>query len=585
MQTARTIFACVLGLAGCLSLPAQDLRVTSSGLLIAGAGRVTWGAKNNLLAFDSLNANGYYDVYTSNPDGSSVTCLTCGASLPPYNKGNPEWHPSNQYLAIEVQWGSALVQADAAPGVGVNNDLYIMNAAGTQYWPVTSQAAGVLHPRFSPDGTKILWVQRTSQTFSNYWNLMLGNFSVAQDGTPQVTNIVSLPPCQNNVFCETGGFSVDGETVFFTGTLDGQSETGLDIYSYNLQTGALANLTNSPSNWDEFPTSFPNANKLVWMSGVAIVGVGLETDYWTMDYDGTNKVQLTFFNNEYAPSWYLNAPISCAKFNWSPDGTQMASYLIPNGISLAKTGSVYLLGLEAAAPTLSAATFARPPLAADSIAATFYSNLSEETAPAVSTPLPSTLAGSTVSVTDAMGVTRSAPLFFVSPGQINWEVPAGSAAGPATIQFTNSQNVSVRDTVDVEAVSPGIFTASAAGSGPPAGYVLIYPEGQSSPSSTQTLSSCSADAGCSAVPVSLGSSTDSAFLVLFGTGLRHATSPVTAQIGGTVLGAAYSGAQGVFAGLDQINLALPRSLIGSGLLNLTLTADGVTSNTVQIDLQ
>ncbi len=576
---------CLLCVAGAVSLAAQDIRVTSSQLVLPNAGRVTWGAKNNLLAFDTVSAGGYYDIYTSNPDGSNSICLTCGApQLPAYNKGNPEWDPTNQYLAIEVQWSTAFLQADAAPGVGVNNDLYIMDAAGKNYWPVTNQAAGILHPRFSPDGTKLLWVQRTGQAFSNYWNLMLGDFAV-NNGVPQVTNIQSLPPCQNNVFCETGGFSTDGDTVFFTGNLDGQAETGIDIYSYNLQSGVLTNLTNSPANWDEFPTSFPNAQKLVWMSGVDLPAVGLETDYWMMDYDGSNKVQLTYFNDQTAPSWYLGSPISTAKFNWGPNGAQMASYFIPNGTGLAKTGSIYILGLEAAAPTVSAATYGRPPVAADSIAATFYSDLAAETQSAPSTPLPTSLAGTTVSVTDALGAVRSAPLFFVSPGQVNWEVPAGTAPGPATIQFTNAQNISVRDTVDVELISPGLFAANATGSGPASAYLLLYPSGAASPSSTQFVFACPAGGSCTATPVTLGAQTDAAYLILFGTGVRHSSGPVVVQIGDLTIPAASSGAQGVYAGLDQVNVLLPNSLAGSGLLNVNLVVDGVSSNTVQINIQ
>jgi uncharacterized protein (TIGR03437 family) len=44
---------------------------------------------------------------------------------------------------------------------------------------------------------------------------------------------------------------------------------------------------------------------------------------------------------------------------------------------------------------------------------------------AASTPLPTELAG--VRVRDALGVERLAPLFFVSPSQINYLMPAGAA--------------------------------------------------------------------------------------------------------------------------------------------------------------
>jgi uncharacterized protein (TIGR03437 family) len=46
--------------------------------------------------------------------------------------------------------------------------------------------------------------------------------------------------------------------------------------------------------------------------------------------------------------------------------------------------------------------------------------------------------GSTVQVTDASSNTQSAPLFFASAGQINFEMPPGLAAGNATVTVTAS---------------------------------------------------------------------------------------------------------------------------------------------------
>ena len=89
-----------------------------------------------------------------------------------------------------------------------------------------------------------------------------------------------------------------------------------------------------------------------------------------------------------------------------------------------------------------------------------------------------------------------------------------------------------------------------------------------------------------ATPVSLGTSTDQAYLFLFGTGLRAAgTSGVTVTVGGTNVPVAFAGAQGTFAGLDQVNVVLPRSLAGSGNVTVQLTALGVPANAVQLTIQ
>jgi hypothetical protein len=54
-------------------------------------------------------------------------------------------------------------------------------------------------------------------------------------------------------------------------------------------------------------------------------------------------------------------------------------------------------------------------------------------------------------------------------------------------------------------------------------------------------------------PISLSGPGDRVYLVLYGTGIRHAAS-LTATINGVSVPVAYFGAQGTHEGLDQINL-------------------------------
>ena len=77
------------------------------------------------------------------------------------------------------------------------------------------------------------------------------------------------------------------------------------------------------------------------------------------------------------------------------------------------------------------------------------------------------------------------------------------------------------------------------------------------------------------------------FLVLYGTGLRNRSSlaSVKVQIGGSVLPALYAGAQLQYPGLDQVNVQLPQSLAGAGMVNAVVTLDGITANTLSIVVQ
>ena len=81
--------------------------------------------------------------------------------------------------------------------------------------------------------------------------------------------------------------------------------------------------------------------------------------------------------------------------------------------------------------------------------------------------------------------------------------------------------------------------------------------------------------------ISLGAPADTVALELFGTGLRHVSSAsaVTATINGQNLPVQFAGAQGQYTGEDQINVQLPHSLAGSGMVSLVLTVHDTVDNT------
>jgi uncharacterized protein (TIGR03437 family) len=76
------------------------------------------------------------------------------------------------------------------------------------------------------------------------------------------------------------------------------------------------------------------------------------------------------------------------------------------------------------------------------------------------------------------------------------------------------------------------------------------------------------------------------YLSFYGTGLRgrSALSNVTVTIGTVTVSPIYAGPQPQFPGLDQVNVPLPLSLRGAGIVNVTVTVDGVTSNAVKIEV-
>jgi len=215
-------------------------------------------------------------------------------------------------------------------------------------------------------------------------------------------------------------------------------------------------------------------------------------------------------------------------------------------------------------------------LAPDAIASLYGAGLASGTQVAASSPLPVSLAGVNVNVRDSAGVTRPAPLFFVSSNQVNCLIPGGTASGVATITL-NGGRTNFSGTAIIGATAPALFGANSAGYGPIAAQVV-------NGSTYSNASKCNSS-GCSPIPINVVSG--STYLLVYGTGIRHVSSQaaVDVKIGNVDAPVQYAGAQNQYAGLDQVNALLPVSLQGRGQLVVAVTVDGQTTNMGQLAFQ
>ncbi|MGH9840644.1 MAG: hypothetical protein ACREEM_17845, partial [Blastocatellia bacterium] len=262
-------------------------------------------------------------------------------------------------------------------------------------------------------------------------------------------------------------------------------------------------------------------------------------------------------------------------FTWTGSGQQ--------GVGVYMT--IFSVSDIAPVATVSAASFRQPPIARESIATSFGANLATAVQAASSIPLPTTLAGTMVEVSDSTGAKRLAPLFFVSPTQINYQMPPGTANGAANIAITSGNGTVSNGAAQIESVAPGLFSANADGQGVAAAVALRVRGNQQTFEPVAQLNP--AQGKFFAVPIDLGPETDQVFLIAFGTGIRFRSSlsAVTASIGGANAEVLFAGAQGGLVGLDQINLRISRNLAGRGDVDVALTADGKTANTMKVNIK
>jgi len=223
----------------------------------------------------------------------------------------------------------------------------------------------------------------------------------------------------------------------------------------------------------------------------------------------------------------------------------------------------------------------------DMIASAFGDGLAAKTE-AATLPLKTTLGGRSLLIKDAAGIERPAQMLFVSPTQINYIAPTGLAIGLnraiAKLVDENGNVLKVGFHVS-SSVSPSLFTADASGRGAPAAAVVRASSGYQVYESVAEFDQIQQKV----VPatIDLGPESEIVVLALFGTGWRQvgALSDVHINIGGIDCPAEFAGKQTTVEGLDQINVRLPRTLIGKGDVTLQLDIGGARANPVQLKIK
>ena len=333
-------------LSGCTRRPSDDSELPFTIVREYGKS-VDWSHANNLIATVFRGDDGYFDVMIFDPDSTWEQCLTCNKTeIPQLHIGNPCWHPSGEYIVFTGEKAGIPKAFDTSsiPGRGLYHDLYVMNANGTLFWKmyetsnILTDVQGVIHPQFSHSGEKLLWSERVGPGDDDRhqwgeWGVKVADFSVVDD-TPLINNIQLYQPGEQAQFYETHMFSFDGSSVLFAANLlMDQLPTGMDIYSYNLENDVLTALTSTYDDWDEHAHYSPDGTSIAWMSstGFDIDYVSIDdwpqyliTELWLMNADGSEKTQLTYFNDSNY-SEYTGSRTIVGDSAWSPDGKQIVA--------------------------------------------------------------------------------------------------------------------------------------------------------------------------------------------------------------------------------------------------------------------
>ena len=330
---------------------------------------------------------------------------------------------------------------------------------------------------------------------------------------------------------------------------------------------------------------------------VAASGVNL-TSYGALDSDGTlrilavnkdpaqNAAVTIHAGGPYsaALSMVLSAPALssasgitlggsavAADGSWLP--SQLSSAALANGAYSATVpaGSALLVSFGNGALAIGNAAGGQAAIAPTSLASAYGQALGM-VSQSFSAPVPG-IAGVNASITDSGGTTQPLAISYAGPSQVNFLVPPNVASGTAKVTIGAASG-----TVAVTPAAPGLFELSSAGTAA-AGAVRVA-NGQTAQTVVATFD-CSSGT-CNSVPIAIDNQS-TVYVSLYATGLRNAAQ-VTCTVGGVAVPVLYAGAQGTYPGLDQVNLSLPASLAGSGVVEVVVSAGGQASNPVKLTL-
>ncbi len=414
----------------------------------------------------------------------------------------------------------------------------------------------------------------TTQSGGSWLQFLSGTGGIVAASSPwliQVSSPTGLLPGTYSGSVVISGSSVasDNKTVNVTLTV-----TAAPIISVNNTTVQLASYQNGPAQY-----SYQTLSNLSSGSTLNVTAAASSAAFLTASVPSANTVLITATPGTLAPGIYGGV------VTVTSNAANNALVAIPVELTVAAAG----VPLISANGIVNSANFAQEAVSQGDVASIFGSQLAATGTFAVnsSTPLATTLGGTQVLVNNV-----PAPLYFVSPGQINFQVPYGAAAGAlSTVQVVSAGNPGNTRSLNVIAAAPRLLPGFISGYGAivnGADGSLTFPTGTAVPGFTTHP----AKPGDTIViyGIGFGQTTPAAVEGQAATSVAplQAIKNVVATFGGGFTGRAttsvpvFAGLTPTAVGLYQVNVAIPSDTPLGANVPVSLVVNGVQTNAVNV---
>ena len=226
----------------------------------------------------------YGEIYLMNPDGTNLINLTQSPEKP---DKSPTWSPDGKQIAF--------ISAEIFRVDGVFHfDIWVMAADGGNPRNLTNHPAREWTPAWSPDGLRIAFTSNRNRDWEFEAHPNEEVYIVNADGT-NLINLTNHPARDSSP-----DWSSDGKRIAFSSDRDGNSE----IYVMNADGTNPINLTNHPAG-DGGPAWSPDGLQIAFSSTRDRKdGDDKNIEIYVMNADGTNPINLTNHPKwDSQPSW------------------------------------------------------------------------------------------------------------------------------------------------------------------------------------------------------------------------------------------------------------------------------------------
>lgn len=555
-----------------------------------------------------------HDGYTSVPDCGDIYSLT-----PPQAPGAP-WTSSEVYVWPGTSYPAEGPAPNSGLAIGPGGILYgtqAPNANGTESfvfsltqpatpgtWSLTDIYSFALPQIFGESGVvlggggsgaPVLYLvayggSTGANGFPPYVTApyQILSMSPTGPGGAWAATVLYTPSCAN---CETIGGPLavgPGGLLYAVGSTSSYATAALEVFSLTPPSAPGAAWTKSTL------YNFPFSQAELFDAGLAIgsdgtiygaaaspcpTESGLECNGFvfslTPPVSGGAWTETTLHNFPSGP--YGGPPISQLAI-----GSDGMLYGVTWSGGSAGYGTVFAIEVPPPQPSInpgglvSAASYAAP-VAPGSIASVFGSFFVPPLS-ATQSPLPDSLSGLSLQ----FGSNTPAPLFFVSGGQVNLQVPCELAGqSQAILAATLNGQAGSAQTVNLATFSPAIFTTNAQGSGQ--GAILDQFNHLVDASNPAMTGSTVLQIFCTGLgPVTNQPQTGSPAPL---SPLSYTTVTPTVTIGGVAADVSFSGLAPGYVGLYQVNAQVPAGLAPNTAAPVVISMQGTASNTVTIAVQ